>query len=288
MRENIKINLIKSYQVDGGFIVHDCEMLRNIYNAYGVDPKISCDRRIFDIEGITHFFQIGVIDLAKKMNIGENDYVLNPGDGSGAPSRLLTKMFGCKVVGIDINPDQVNKARECALLHGVENNVEYFNQNVEDLDLDKKNFSKAFCNETSCHWEDKEKAFNNINKHLQKGALIGFNEWTKGNEGTLNDAYSLIPEFKNLYEKEIWFQESLDVYKILLESSGFKVIEMSDCTDKIDVRIKARVKASSYGWDEYKRVMGDHAVEIGLNYYRGILKTHYDFLKYAVIIAKKI
>lgn len=283
----IKKNLIDSYQVDGGFIVHNCKMLEKIFKAYGVDPKISTDRRIFDLEGITHFFQQGVIDLAKKLGITKNDYVISLGEGSGAPSRLLVKMIGCRIAGVDINPEQIIKAKECAVLHDVENKVEYYEQNVEELSLEKKDFTVAYCNETSCHWQEKEKAFKQINKHLKKGAKIGFNEWLKGNKGTLNDAYNLTPEFTPLYKKGIWFQEDLGTYKKLLTQTGFKILEISDCTDKIDVRIRARLKVSRDDLGAYVAIMGDKALEIGLNYYNGMLRTHYDFLKYGVIIAEK-
>jgi len=287
MDKVIQKNLIDSYQVNGGFIVHDREMLEKIFKAYNIDPKTSTDRRIFDLEGIAHFFQSGVTELFKKLGITKNDYVLSLGEGNGAPSRLLVKLVGCRVVGVDINPDQVIKAKEIAVLHSVQDKVEYYEQNVEDLSLDKKDFTKAYCNETSCHWQDKEKAFKRINQHLKKGAKIGFNEWLSGDKGTLNDAYNLVPGFTPLYKKGVWFQEDLSTYRKLLERSGFKVLEMEDCTDKVDIKIRAKLKGSRREWDAYVSVMGNKAMEIGLNYYRGMLKTHYDFLRYGVIIAEK-
>lgn len=287
MDKKIQKNLIDSFQVDGGFIVHDCMMLEKIFKAYGVDPKTSTDRRIFDIEGIVHFFQKGVIDLFKKLDIKKDDYVLSPGDGSGAPSRLLAKLIGCKVVGVDINPDQIAKAKECAILHGVQDKVKYYVQNVEELSLKEKDFTKAFCNETTCHWQEKEKAFDHINKHLKNGAKIGFNEWLRGDKGTLNDAYRMVPEFTPLYKEGVWFQEDLATYKKLLERTGFNVLEMKECTDEVDVRIRARLKISRPEMDAYVNAVGAKALEIGMNYYKGMLKTHYDFLRYGVIIAEK-
>lgn len=287
MNETIKKNLIDSYQVDGGFIVHDIVMLEKIFKAYGIDPKISTDRKIFDLEGITHFFQNGVIELFKKLNITKDDYVLSLGDGSGAPSRLLVKLIGCKVVGIDINPEQIVKSKECAILHGVQGKAKYYIQNAEELSLGRKKFTKAFCNETSCHWQEKERAFNRISLHLKKGAKVGFNEWLKGDKGTLNDAYDLVPEFTPLYKRGIWFQEDLNTYKKLLEKTGFSILEMDEYTDKIDVRIRARLKSSTYGWSVYEQIMGSEAIQKGLNYYKGMLATHYEFLRYGVIVARK-
>jgi len=199
----------------------------------------------------------------------------------------LAKLTGCRVVGIDINPDQVIKAKECAVLHNVQDKVKYYMQNVEELSLEEKGFTKAFCNETSCHWQEKEKSFKRINEHLMKGAKLGFNEWLRGDKGALNDAYDLVGEFAPLYKKGIWFQENLETYRKMLERSGFRVLEAEDCTDKIDIRIRAKLKTGRRDWDGYIKVMGNKAMEIGLNYYKGMLLTHYDFLRYGVIIAQK-
>ncbi|MDO8525712.1 MAG: methyltransferase domain-containing protein [Candidatus Omnitrophota bacterium] len=287
MDTKIKKDLIDSYQSAGGFIVHDRAMLEKIYKVYGIDPKTSTDRRIFDLEGVVHFFQSGVIALFEKLGITKDDYVLSLGEGSGAPSRLLTKLIGCRVVGIDINPDQIAKANECAVLHGVRDRVEYYEQNAEELSLDKKDFTKAYCNETTCHWQEKEKAFKRIYAHLKGGAKIGLNEWLRGGKGTLNDAYDLISEFAPLYKKGIWFQEDLETYRRMLERSGFRVLNAEDCTEKIDIKIRAKLKTGRRDWDGYVSVMGDKAMKIGLDYYKGMLLTHYDFLKYGVIIAQK-
>ncbi|MCK9615031.1 MAG: methyltransferase domain-containing protein [Candidatus Omnitrophica bacterium] len=287
MDKTVERNIIASYQTSGGFIVHDCEMLRRIYKALNINPQESLDNRIYELEGITHFFQRGVIALANKLGVTANDYILNPGEGSGAPSRLLAKLFKCRVVGIDVNPDQVNKARELAFLHGVQNKVEYYKENINEISLNKTDFSKAFVSETCVHWHKKEIAFKKIFQHLRRGAKIGFNLWLKGCEGTLNDAYNFIPEFRSLYKTGIWFQDDLDTYRHLLESSGFALLEAFDCTDKIDIKIRARLAAAKQ-WEIYEKLMSFDAKENGMNYYKGMLKTHYRFLKYGVIVAEKI
>jgi len=286
MNSAIKEKLIASYQVDGGFIVHDRAMLEKLYASIGVDPRASLDWRIFDLEGISHFFQHGVEALAKKLVITKNDYVLSPGEGSGAPSRLIVKMTDCHIVGVDINPAQIIKAKELAELHGIQDKVSYYQQDVEEMTLDKINFTKAYCNETCGHWQYKEQAFRRIYVHLIPGARIGLNAWLKGDRGSLSDAYGLVPDFRPLYRDGIWFQDDLETYRRLLEGVGFKVLEIYDCTDKVDIKMRARVKASLQ-WERYEKVMGNQAKESALRYYNGMLKTHYDFLRYGVIIAEK-
>jgi cyclopropane fatty-acyl-phospholipid synthase-like methyltransferase len=286
MDNAIKKDLIDSYQVDGGFIVHNAAMLDKLYKGLGIDPKVSLDRKVYELEGLTHFFAQDVMALVKKLGITKDDHVLSCGEGNGAPSRLMIKMTGCRVTGVDINPNQVAKARECAILHGVQDRATYIEANVEDFSLERKDFTKAFVNETCGHWQHKDKAFARIYAHLKEGAKIGFNAWTKGDKGSLNEAFEPIPEFRPLYKRGIWFQDDLATYQLLLEGAGFKVLEMYDCTDKLDIKMRARIKALPQ-WENYGRIMGKKEAESGLNYYKGMLKTHYDYLRYAVIIAQK-
>ncbi len=286
MKTTIKENLIASYQENGGFIVHSRQMLERLYGSLGIDPKTSLDWRIFELEGISHFFQHGIARLARELAITKDDYVLSPGEGSGAPSRFIAKLIGCRVVGVDLNPDQITKAKDLAFLHGIENNVDYYEQDIEELSLGKNDFTVAYCNETCTHWENKAKAFERLFAHLKVGARVGFNAWLSGDKGSLNDAYVRVPDFKPLYQPGIWFQNDLYTYQRLLQDAGFRIRDMRDCTDIIDIRMRARVKASVH-WQRYELVMGRHARESAVRYYEGMLKTHYDYLRYGVIIAEK-
>ena len=164
--------------------------------------------------------------------------------------------------------------------------MEYHEANVENFDLKKKDFTKAFVNETCGHWQEKAPAFKCIAAHLKDGAKAGFNIWLKGDKGSLNEAYDAVYEFRDLYKRQIWFQEDLATYEALLAGAGFKILEMYDCTDKLDVKMRARLKASRQ-WVLYGDMLGSGMRESGVRYYNGMLKTHYDFLRYGVVIAER-
>ncbi|MGA1839986.1 MAG: SAM-dependent methyltransferase [bacterium] len=290
---NTKRRLINSYQTKNhGFLVHDEEQLKKIYKAYNIDPH-SLDRRIFDIESLSHFSQKGVKELFNKLNIEREDNVLSVGEGNGAPSRLLAKLVDCKITGVDINQDQIEKAYACSKLHGVENNVEYFLQNAEELDLPEKDYNKAYFNETICHWENKKQAFARIYNHLKKDSKIGCNLWLRGNKGDLNDAYDKVPTFRGLYEPRIWFQLSLEEITKLFKSVGFKLVEKEDVTDDVDARMLAKFKALKLARTsnpvnyEYMAAMGENMAILGENYYKGMLDTAHDYLRYGRLIMKK-
>jgi ubiquinone/menaquinone biosynthesis C-methylase UbiE len=273
--KDIRQKIIDSYQTDSkGFIVHDCEQLKKIYAAYGVDSN-SINRAIFDLESLAHFFYTGVEKLFRKLEIRKEDKVLSLGEGNGTPSRMLAKLIGCHITGVDINPDQVDKAKKCAVFQGVADKVGYYMQNVAELDLPEKDYDKAYCNETVCHWQRKDPAFQKIYQHLKKGARIGINEWTKGDKGDLNDAYEKVADFKGLYQPGIWFQLSVDELAAVLEKAGFMLVEKWDATDEVDIRLKAKLK----GIKIRNKVADDK--------YEGMVKTTYDYCRYATLIMEK-
>jgi ubiquinone/menaquinone biosynthesis C-methylase UbiE len=206
--------------------------------------------------------------------------VLSVGEGNGAPSRLLAKLVGCHVVGVDISPLQIANAREVASLHNVEHLVEYVQQNASDLDLGERRFDAAYFNETLCHWDDKLTALRRVLAHLKPKALLGINDWLRGRKGSLNEAFDHVPSFAELYEPDIWRQLTLGDLVGLLEEAGFIVLRAEDITVATDRGLEQRLR-------ELKRLPGnDEPTQRGVRYYQGMLATHYDYLRYARVLAQ--
>lgn len=71
-------------------------------------------------------------------NVGPNDMLYDLGCGDGRIVVTAAKKFGAKAVGIDIDPERIQEARENAQKAAVENKVAFLQQ-----DLFKADFSKA-------------------------------------------------------------------------------------------------------------------------------------------------
>lgn len=67
------------------------------------------------------------------MQVKPEDYVLDAGCGSGLTSCYLAKTIGCKILGIDINPQMVEKACLRAEREGVSHLVEFKVADVYNL-----------------------------------------------------------------------------------------------------------------------------------------------------------
>lgn len=253
--------------------------LEAIYKAYRLNPRTT-EPAIFAVESLAHVLQNGIEDLFTALKLSAGSHVLSVGEGNGAPSRLLAKLVGCRIVGVDVSPLQIANAREVAQLHGVEDLVEYVQQDATVLDLGDQRFDAAYLNETFCHWEDKLSALRRILAHLKPKALLGINDWVRGRKGTLNDAYHSLPDFRELYQPDIWRQLSLGQICALVEEAGFILVRAEDLTDATDRGLRRRLL-------ELRRLPQDNEpTRRGVRYYQGMIATHYGYLCYGRVIAQ--
>lgn len=271
--------VIQSYRPDGPFMVLRAAQLQAIYKAHRLDPRVP-NPAIFAVESLAHVLQDGMKALFDSLQLTEDSVVLSVGEGNGAPSRLLAKLVGCLIVGVDISPLQISNAREVAYLHGVEHLLEYVQQDAATLDLGGRRFDAAFFNETMCHWDDKLSALGRTLAHLKPKGLLGINDWLRGRKGTLNEAYSEVPGFGDLYQPDIWRQLSLGETCRLLEAAGFTVLRAEEVTDATDQGLRRRLR-------ELERLpQNNEPTRRGVQYYRVMASTHYDYLCYGRFLAQ--
>jgi|APFre7841882630_1041343.scaffolds.fasta_scaffold00842_4 SAM-dependent methyltransferase len=281
-KNSVTKNIIKSYSENIGFPVYTAEELRRMYKAFGVDPK-STDRRVFDTESMSHHLQTEVLKLLKMMNITKDALVLDAGCGNGAPTRLIAKIYGCKIVGFDINPNQIKRAVDCDRLEGVDGLIKREAKDVHNLDFPESTFDIIFHNETMCHWMDKKTALAGLLKVLKKNGIVGFHDWLRGDKGDLNDAGD---NFPGTYAEGVWFQNSIIETRNLLEVAGFTVLHCEDTTDVVDRGLRARLRELQMSQVYLKGAPEEYFYK-SIRYFRIMIETHYDYLKYGRFLCIK-
>jgi ubiquinone/menaquinone biosynthesis C-methylase UbiE len=276
-------NIIKSYSENIGFPVYTSEELQRMYHAFGVDPT-SSDRRVFDLESMSHHLQHEVIKLIRSMDINKADLVLDAGCGNGAPSRLMAKICRCRIKGFDINPNQIKKALDCDHLEGVNHLIEREVMDVHKLNYSAESFDKVFHNESICHWLNKKTALAGLFRVLKKGGVMGFHDWARGDKGDLNGAGGA---FTGTYAEGVWFQHSIEETRQLLEYAGFRVLHAEDTTDTVDRGLRARLRELMMSQKLYLKSTSDEYLAKSLQYFRVMIETHYDYLRYARFVCVK-
>lgn len=282
-KEKVVDNIIKSYSENIGFVVYSAEELRKIYHELKIDPKTS-HRSIFDLESMSHHLQSEVLKLMKVMNITQSDLVLDAGCGNGAPTRLLAKTYGCRIVGVDVNPRQIRKAEECNRLEGVDHLITLSIQDIHKLDFPDGSFDKIFHNETMCHWADNKIALAGLFRVLKKGGTMGFHDWLRGDTGDLNAAGGSFP---GTYAEGVWFQHTMEETITSLKEAGFDVLHSVDTTDVVDRGLRAKLREVQMSKDYYTKSGLQQYYEKSTHYCQIMIDTHYDFLRYGRFLCVK-
>ncbi|MDI6888137.1 MAG: class I SAM-dependent methyltransferase [Methanocellales archaeon] len=84
-------------------------------------------------------------ELIELCHINKGKYVLDVGCGVGKTPCYVAKMYGCRVVGVDISERMVDRAKERAKREGVENRVEFRVADAQNLPFDRRrNLLRSF------------------------------------------------------------------------------------------------------------------------------------------------
>lgn len=255
--------------------------LAAIYHEYGLDPA-SAHPRVFESESLSYLRQDQVLALFRGMGILRRHRVLSLGEGNGATSRLLAKTAGCRVTGVDFNARLVASARSLAKLHGVEELVEYFVQDVGALRLGTRRFDRLYAQDTMCHWRDKERVLRRALPCLQPGALIGIHDCLRGDRGGIDEGIQRLPALARIFPRGVWFQTTLAQLRDILRGLGLEILSAEDMTDAVDESLRKRLAFLS----AISRVAGERALSAARSF-RAALPAHYAYLRYGRVIARK-
>jgi arsenite methyltransferase len=143
----------------------------------------------FDLQaemGITK--HAGGLDATKELvelcRIDEDKILLVVGCGSGISACKIAKMYGCRIVGIDISKGMVEQSSRRAESQGLTDRVEFRVADAQDLPFEDNTFDAAISESVTAFPEDKAKALNEYVRVVKKGGYIGLNEVTWMQEPT--------------------------------------------------------------------------------------------------------
>lgn len=117
-------------------------------------------------------------DLIQLCHIGEGSYVLDVGCGVGVTPCWIAKKYGCRVVGVDINPRMVERSRERARREKVADRVEFRVADAQDLPFEDGLFDAVITESVTAFPEDKQKAVDEYARVVKQGGYVGLNEST--------------------------------------------------------------------------------------------------------------
>ena len=117
-------------------------------------------------------------ELIRLCEISSDDEVLEVGCGVGQTASLLAKRIGCHVVGVDLSPAMVERARERARREGVNDRTEFRVANIIDLPFEDDRFDAVYGESVTPFTTDHARAIMEYTRVVKPGGRVGLNEAT--------------------------------------------------------------------------------------------------------------
>ena len=167
--------------------------------------------------------------MIAKLELREGMTVIDVGCGIGGPMRRVVREAGVRVVGVNSNEIQLDKARTLDVEAGLDHMIDYLACSFMDMDaIPDDTFDRGYAIESTCHAPDKAGAFAEIYRVLKPGALFWGQEMCMTGEfDPGDDRHQAIKRdlMHGIALKDIATMGEVDR---ALEATGFQVIEAKD------------------------------------------------------------
>ena len=167
--------------------------------------------------------------MIDKLELHKGMAVIDVGCGIGGPMRRVVREADVRVVGVNSNEIQLEKAKSLNAEAGLDHMVDYLACSFMDMGaIADDTFDRGFAIESTCHAPNKVGAFSEIYRVLKPGALF----W--GQEMCMTDKFDPDDSRHRAIKKDLMHGIALndiattgDV-NLALETVGFQVIEAKD------------------------------------------------------------
>ena len=167
--------------------------------------------------------------MIEKLELSEGMTVVDVGCGIGGPMRRVVSEAGVRVVGVNINEIQMDKAKALNAEAGIDHMVDYLVCSFMDMSsVADETFDRGYAIESTCHAPDKAAAFAEIYRVLKPGALF----W--GQEMCLTDRFDPDDAHHRAMKQDLMHGIALkDIATFgevnrALEAAGFELVEGMD------------------------------------------------------------
>ena len=167
--------------------------------------------------------------MMARLELRQGMRVIDVGCGVGGPMRRVAREAGVRVVGVNNNEIQLERAKALSAEAGLDDMVEYLACSFMDMGaITDDTFDRGYAIESTCHAPDKAGAFAEIYRVLKPGALFWGQEMCMTDKFDPDDSrHQAIKEdlMKGIALKDI---ATTGEVNRTLEAVGFQVVEGID------------------------------------------------------------
>ena len=167
--------------------------------------------------------------MIAKLELQEGMKVVDVGCGIGGPMRHVVREAGVRVVGVNSNGIQLEKAKSLNAEAGLERMVDYVACSFMDMScIEDCTFDRGYAIESTCHAPDKAGAFAEIFRVLKPGALFWGQEMCLTDKFDPDDVRHRAIKHNLMHGIALNEIATMDEVDWALEAAGFKVEEGTD------------------------------------------------------------
>ena len=201
--------------------------------GWGLDTYHSIHYGYYDRYHCSHGLAVENFNrvISHKAKIKRDDRVLDAGCGVGGSSVWLGQERGCAVVGINVIPAQLTRARNLAELRGVTDLVTFELCDYNSTGLPDESFTVVWGLESICHSEDKREFCREAWRLLKPGGRIIVADGFLAREAVGQTERRYLQEWYDGWA--VPHLSRIDEFRTYLSSAGFAELTFNDVTGNI-------------------------------------------------------
>ncbi len=170
--------------------------------------------------------------LAHRLGLGPGMVVADLGCGVGGPLIEIARFTGAKIVGVNSNGYQLERARRLVDDAGLSHLAEFLHGDFLDIDAPDESFDAAYSIEATCCAPDKVSIYAEVFRLLKPGACFGAYEYC------MTDRFDAQDPIQRRIKHDMQLGGGLPVIDDMatvdraLRSVGFEVLETRDLTQQ--------------------------------------------------------
>jgi ubiquinone/menaquinone biosynthesis C-methylase UbiE len=208
--------------------------------------------------------------------------ILDGGCGSGRSDIFLAKRYGCRIVGVDIDPGTLLKAQAEAVSNGVGDRVSFRVADANDLPFEDQTFDGAIFQATLI-FTDKTKALQSVSQKVRPGGFLGVIElaWKKPPMETIVSQVreTLCSAAINTEIHEDWIR--------LFRQFDFEVVRSELQDHKFNFSGMVRNEGLRSSLRIAKKCFSDKSVKRKMEQITNLFKETGEYLGYGIYVARK-